>query len=130
MTTLPSQSLTKRNLSPASGHNEFQRMFKLRFSSFGGHVYAHFFLRNKFVRESGRAASISVKGPKIAAGRWQMVKVVCDQKTAYVEVDGVKGDAVPVSGDLFYPLYTAVGGGGKGDTFFAGRIKNLNIKVR
>jgi len=96
----------------------------------GGHVYAHFFLRNRFVRESGRAASITVKGPKIAAGRWHTVKVICDQKTAYVEVDGVKGDAVPVSGDLFYPLYTAVGGGGKGDTFFAGRIKNLNIKVR
>ena len=82
------------------------------------------------MRESGRAASITVKGPKVAAGRWQKVKVVCDQKTAYVEVDGVKGDTVPVSGDLFYPLYTAVGGGGAGDTFFAGRIKNLKIEAR
>lgn len=95
-----------------------------------GYVHAHFFLRNKFVRESGRAASITVKGPKISAGRWQTVKVVCDQKTAHVEVDGVKGESVPVSGDLFYPLYTAVGGGGKSDMFFAGRIKNLEIKVR
>ena len=95
-----------------------------------GYVHAHFFLRNKFMRESGRAAYLTVKGPKVSAGRWQTVKVVCDQKTAHLEVDGVKGEAVPVSGDLFYPLYTAVGGGGKGDTFFSGRIKNLSISVR
>ena len=95
-----------------------------------GYVNAHFFLRNKFVRESGRAATINVKGPEIAAGRWQKVRLVCDQKTAYLEVDGVRGEPVPVSGDLFYPLYTAVGGGGKGDQFFAGRIKGLKIEVR
>jgi hypothetical protein len=96
----------------------------------GGQVYAHFFLRNKFMRISGRAASVTVKGPQIAAGKWQKVKLVCDQKNAYLEVDGVRGEPVPVSGDLFYPLYTAVGGGAKGGEFFAGRIRNLKIGVR
>ena len=96
----------------------------------GGCVNAHFFLRNKFVRESGRAATINVKGPQIAAGRWQKVRLVCDQKTAYLEVDGVRGEPVSVTGDLFYPLYTAVGGGGKGDQFFAGKIKSLKIEVK
>ena len=95
-----------------------------------GRVYAHFFLRNKFMRVSGRAASVTVKGPEIAAGKWQKVKLVCDQRTAHVEVDGVRGEAMPVSGDLFYPLYTAVGGGAKGGEFFAGRIRNLKIGVR
>jgi hypothetical protein len=96
----------------------------------GGQVYAHFFLRNKFMRISGRAASVTVKGPQIAAGKWQKVKLVCDQKNAYLEVDGVRGEPVPVSGDLFYPLYTAVGGGAKGGDFFAGRIKNLKVEAR
>jgi hypothetical protein len=99
----------------------------------GGHVYAHFFLRNRFMRISGRAAGITVKGPEIAAGKWQTVRVVCDQKTAYVEVDGKCGESVNVSGDLFYPLYTAVGGGGNGKgkwPFFTGRIKGLKIEVR
>ena len=95
-----------------------------------GRVYAHFFLRNKFMRVSGRAASVTVKGPEIAAGKWQKVKLVCDQRTAHVEVDGVRGEAMPVSGDLFYPLYTAVGGGGSDKSFFAGRIKNLKVEVR
>jgi hypothetical protein len=95
-----------------------------------GQVFAHFFLRNKFMRVSGRAASVTVKGPQISAGRWQKVKLVCDQKTAYLEVDGVRGEAMPVSGDLFYPLYTAVGGGAKAGEFFAGRIKNLKIEAR
>ena len=95
-----------------------------------GRVSGHFFLRNLYMRKSGRAASVTVKGPEIAAGRWQKIRLVCDQKTAYVEVDGKRGEPVPVSGDLFYPLYTAVGGGGKGDQFFAGRIKGLKIEVR
>ena len=95
-----------------------------------GCVNAHFFLRNRFVRESGRAATINVKGPQIAAGRWQKIRLVCDQKTAFVEVDGVRGEPVPVTGDLFYPLYTAVGGGGTGKNFFAGKIKSLKIEVK
>jgi hypothetical protein len=37
----------------------------------------------------------------------------------------VAGDKVSVSGDLFYPLYTAIGGGG--NCFFAGKIKRLGV---
>ena len=73
-------------------------------------------------------AGSTVKEPKISAGRRRMVKVVCDQRTVHVEADGVKGESVPFSGDLFYPLYTAVGGG-KGDMFFTGRIGKLLISV-
>ena len=95
-----------------------------------GRVHARFFLRNRFVRESGRAASVVVHGPEIAAGRWQTVRVVCDQSVAWVEVDGAKGDAVPVSGDLLYPMYTAVGAGNAPTEFFSGRIRGLSIGLR
>ena len=94
-----------------------------------GKAYAHFFLRNRFMRESGRAASVMVEGPRVEAGRWQTVRVVCDQRTARVEVDGTRGADVPVSGDLFYPLYTAVGAE-KGSGFFHGRIKRIRIEPR
>jgi len=57
------------------------------------------------------------------------VHLVCDQKTAYLEVDGVRGAAVPVSGDLFYPLYTAVGLSQK-DDFFMGRMRSLKVEVK
>ena len=94
-----------------------------------GRAYAHFFLRNRFMRESGRAASVTVEGPRVEAGRWQTVRVVCDQRTARVEVDGERGADVPVSGDLFYPLYTAVGAE-KGSGFFQGRMKRIRIEPR
>ena len=94
-----------------------------------GRAYAHFFLRNKFMRESGRAASVTVEGPKVEPGRWQTVRVVCDQRTAHIEVDGVRGADVPVSGDLFYPLYTAVGAE-KGSEFYVGKMKRIRIEPR
>ena len=94
-----------------------------------GRAYAHFFLRNRFMRESGRAASVTVEGPRVEAGRWQTVRVVCDQRMARVEVDGERGADVPVSGDLFYPLYTAIGAE-KGSGFFQGRIKRIRIEPR
>ena len=92
-----------------------------------GRAYAHFFLRNRFMLESGLAASVTVEGPRVEAGRWQTLRVVCDQRKAWVEVDGVRGAEVPVSGDLFYPLYTSVGAE-KGSGFFSGRIRRLKIK--
>ncbi len=95
-----------------------------------GRVFARFFLRNRFMRVSGRAAPVTVPGPGIAAGRWQTVRVVYDQSTAHVEVDGVKGEPVAVSGDIFYPLYTAIGAGVKDTEFFAGRMKSLSFNLR
>ena len=92
-----------------------------------GKAYAHFFLRNRFMLESGRAASVTVEGPRVEAGRWQTLRVVCDQRKAWVEVDGVRGSETPVSGDLFYPLYTAVGAE-KGSGFFSGRMRRLKIE--
>ena len=91
-----------------------------------GRVHAQFFLRNRFMlHNSGRAATVKIAGPEIAAGRWQTVRLVCDQHTAHIEVDGAAGDKVSVSGDLFYPFYTAIGGGG--NCFFAGKIKRLGV---
>ena len=63
-----------------------------------GRVYARFLLRNLFMRVSGRAASVVVPGPEIVAGKWQTVRVVCDQQTAWVEVDGVKKREGDISG--------------------------------
>jgi len=94
-----------------------------------GRVWARFFLRNLFFYKGGRQAGVVVEGPVIAAEKWQTVHLVCDQKTAYLEVDGVRGAAVPVSGDLFYPLYTAVGLSQK-DDFFMGRMRSLKVEVK
>ena len=82
------------------------------------------------MRESGRAASVRVPGPTIEAGKWQTVRVVCDQQVAWVEVDGVKGEPVKVSGDLFYPRYTALGAGRSAKAYFAGRMRRLSIELR
>ena len=95
-----------------------------------GKVSARFFLRNRFMRESGRAASVTVPGPAIVAGKWQTVRVVCDQQVAWVEVDGMKGEPVKVSGDLFYPRYTALGAGRSAKAYFAGRMRRLSIELR
>ena len=96
-----------------------------------GKVYARFFLRNLFfTRMSGHAATVVVPGPEVVAGRWQTVRVVHDQKTAHVEVDGVKGPEMPVSGDLFYPRYTALGAGGSPKEYFTGRIRRFAVNVR
>ena len=70
------------------------------------------------------------RGAPLALDAADEVRVVCDQNEAWVEVDGVKGETVPVSGDLFYPLYTAVGAGNAPMEFFAGRIKGLSIDLR
>ena len=48
---------------------------------------------------------------------------------AHIEVDGVRGADVPVSGDLFYPLYTAVGAE-KGSEFYVGKMKRIRIEPR
>ena len=50
-------------------------------------------------------------------------------RAATVEVDGVRGADVPVSGDLFYPLYTAVGAE-KGSEFYVGKMKRIRIEPR
>ena len=95
-----------------------------------GKVYARFFLRNRFMRISGHAANVVVPGPEVIAGKWQTVRVVCDQRTAHVEVDGVKGPETPVSGDIFYPRYTALGAGTSPKEYFAGRIRRFTVGVR
>ena len=95
-----------------------------------GKVFARFFLRNRFMRESGRAASVVVPGPEIAAGKWQTVRVVCDQQTAWVEVEDAKGAPVKVSGDLFYPRYTALGAGQSAKEYFAGRLRRFSVGLR
>ena len=95
-----------------------------------GKVYARFFLRNRFMRISGHAANVVVPGPEVIAGKWQTVRVVCDQRTAHVEVDGVKGPETPVSGDIFYPRYTALGAGTSPKEYFAGRLRRFTVGVR
>jgi len=95
-----------------------------------GRVKAWFFLRNRFMKISGRAARVEIEGPEISTGKWQTVRLVCDQRTARIEVDDVIGEPVPVSGDLFYPLYTALGAGLKDTEYFAGRMKSFSVKLK
>ena len=94
-----------------------------------GRVRALFFLRNVFFQKGGRFANVVVEGPAVAAGKWQTIRLVCDQQTAHLEVDGVRGADVAVSGDIFYPMYTALGVTQAND-FFAGRMKSLKVEAR
>ncbi len=95
-----------------------------------GRVYARFLLRNLFMRVSGRAASVVVPGPEIVAGKWQTVRVVCDQHAAWVEVGGVRGPGKQVSGDIFYPRFTALGAGTSPKEYFAGRMRRFSVVAR
>ena len=46
------------------------------------------------------------------------------------DADGVKGEPVKVSGDLFYPRYTALVAGRSAKAYFAGRMRRLSVKLR
>ena len=80
------------------------------------------------------AFAAPAKGPTLAKGRWNNVKVVCDRRTVRVEVDGKSGEPVAVIGHSVNPVYTALGAtpGYVNHTgaFFNGRIKSLAVRFR
>jgi hypothetical protein len=70
------------------------------------------------------------RGPALKAGAWNRIRLVFDQKTAILSVDGVDGDPVAVSGYEYYPSTFLLGSCARNPAFFAGELKNLSIKAR
>ena len=94
-----------------------------------GRVGASFFLRNVFMRVSGRKALAVVTGGMLKVGEWNMVELVYDQRTAVLSVNGEAGPVAQFSGDVFYPMPTAVGAGRRADEFFDGDIGTLTVEL-
>ena len=95
-----------------------------------GRVFADFFLRNRFMRISGREATVTAACEGLKAGEWNTVRVIYDQRTVRVEVNGVAGAAVPSCGTVFYPQPTALGAGVRYGEGFEGEMRNFSVKLR
>jgi hypothetical protein len=80
------------------------------------------------------AFAASAAGPALEKGKWNNVRVVCDRKSVSVEVNGVKGELVKVTGFSVNPVYTALGATpgyvNRTGAFFNGRIRNLSVRFR
>lgn len=80
------------------------------------------------------AFAAAAAGPALEKGKWNKVRVVCDRKSVFVEVNGVKGDPVKVTGFSVNPVYTALGATpgyvNRTGAFFNGRIRSLSVKFR
>ena len=77
------------------------------------------------------------KGPRLAAGRWQTLRFVFDQREAYLEVDGVKGEVQRFGDWQSNPCAAGLGRLGasglkdvQGMGGFKGRIAHLRVEPR
>ena len=95
-----------------------------------GKVVTSLFLRNRFMRISGREATVMAACEGLKAGEWNTVRVIYDQRTVRVEVNGVAGAAVPCCGTVFYPQPTALGSGVRYGEGFEGEMRNFSVKLR
>lgn len=95
-----------------------------------GRIMASFFMRNRFMKLSGREAAVTVTGPELKPGVWNRIRVIHDQSTCFIEVDGTKGAAVECSGNIFYPQVTALGTGTRYGEFFEGELRNFSVQLR
>lgn len=80
--------------------------------------------------DRGKSMNREARGPALKAGAWNRIRLVFDQKTAILSVDGVDGDPVAVSGYEYYPSTFLLGSCARNPAFFAGELKNLSIKAR
>ena len=83
-------------------------------------------------RHKANRGKATVKGPRLKAGVWNTVKVLFDQHEAWIEVNGVAGERVPVSGWQFGPM---IGGLGisvdeKRDDWFPGTFGMFFVRLR
>ena len=75
-------------------------------------------------------AGARVKGPPLAAGRWNTVRLVFDQKTARIETNGVLGEPAEACGMASNSDCMALGMLIRTLDFFHGRISGLSIEPR
>ena len=80
--------------------------------------------------DRGKSMNREARGPALKAGAWNRIRLVFDQKTAILSVDGVDGAPVAVSGYEYYPSTFLLGSCARNPAFFAGELKNLSIKAR
>ena len=92
-----------------------------------GSVNATFARGRSFLREKG-GINVVVRGPTLKDGEWNDVRVATDRHTAWVEVNGVRGNAVPYS-DYFFNQRIGLFGATLGKAnFFKGEISFLSVK--
>ena len=83
-----------------------------------------------------RAEGDTIGGPALRANEWNVVRIVFDQVSAFIEVDGVKGEVKPLSGWRYNPRAGGVGTGVEGgvpkssDGFFHGEIASFKVIPR
>jgi hypothetical protein len=83
-----------------------------------------------------RAEGDTIGGSALRANEWNVVRIVFDQVSAFIEVDGVKGEVKPLSGWRYNPRAGGVGTGVEGgvpkspDGFFHGEIASFKVIPR
>ena len=69
-------------------------------------------------------------GPKLKDGAWNAVRLVSDRRTAWLEVDGERGPAVPYQDYLFNQRYTLFGASHPHGDLFSGDLGRLSVRYR
>jgi hypothetical protein len=83
-----------------------------------------------------RAEGDVISGPALKPDGWNVVKIVFDQVSAFVEVNGVRGEVKPLKGWRFNPRIAGFGIGVEGgvpktpDGFFHGEIASFKVTPR
>ena len=72
-------------------------------------------------------AGTTVRGPALKPGVWNDLRVVFDQTTAHIEVDGVAGESRPCRGYEMNPGSTAFGLAIDKWAYFHGRLADLSV---
>ena len=85
-------------------------------------------LGNRMLRRGvNETDGTTVRGPALRPRSWNDVRVVFDQTTAHVEVNGVSGEVRPCCGYELNPGSTAFGVSAHDLRFFRGRIAALSV---
>ena len=84
--------------------------------------------RDFLVNES--RLNVTAKGPRLSDGAWNTVRVFTDRKTAWVEVNGVRGEVVPYSDYFFNQRYALFGASHPDGDYFRGDIRSLRVIPR
>ena len=80
--------------------------------------------------DQGKSMNRNVRGPALKTGTWNRLRVVFDQRTAVLSVDGKEGEPVAFSGYEYYPSTFLVGTCERQPAFFSGELRNLSVEVR
>ena len=78
---------------------------------------------------AGGPIDTKIAGPKLKDGEWNTVRLVTDRKTAWIEVDGVKGEARPYEDYFFNQRYALFGALQPTFEPFDGKIGGIVVEV-